>query len=161
MVKEKFYFNLDWGPSVSLWSMKCNLSQHPPVSRRSWRCRHLCWRPSAGWCARIEKSWPERRWPDSPVGGCKKFVKIQCFFYGQQFVFVVFCSSCSPSSCLPEDVLTDGRESWDIFVVDDVRVQGRLRHQVGPCQWRVHQGVSWEIKHYQPVLNKQTGITFF
>lgn len=35
---------------------------------------------------------------------------------------------------LPEDVLSDNREAWDILVVDDVGVQGRLGHQVGPCQ---------------------------
>lgn len=47
---------------------------------------------------------------------------------------------------LPEDVLPDSRESWDVLVVDDVGVQGGLRHQVRPGQRWVHQGVTWERK---------------
>lgn len=35
---------------------------------------------------------------------------------------------------LPEDVLSDSRECWDVLIVYDVSVQRRLCHQVGPCQ---------------------------
>lgn len=44
----------------------------------------------------------------------------------------------------PEDVLTHGGEPRDVLIVDDVRVQRRLRHQVGSGQWRMHQGVTWK-----------------
>lgn len=32
----------------------------------------------------------------------------------------------------PEDILSYSRESGDILIVDNIRVQGRLRHQIGP-----------------------------
>lgn len=49
-----------------------------------------------------------------------------------------------PGWGLPEDVLPDSRESWDVLVVDDVGVQGGLCHQVRPGERGVHQGVTWE-----------------
>lgn len=39
-----------------------------------------------------------------------------------------------PRWFLPQDVLPDSGESWDVLVVDDVGVQRRLRHQVRPGQ---------------------------
>lgn len=33
---------------------------------------------------------------------------------------------------LPENVVSDSRESWDVLVVDDVCVQRSLGHQVRP-----------------------------
>ena len=51
--------------------------------------------------------------------------------------------SSRPTASSPEDVLPHSVESRDILIVDDVCVQRRLRHQVGPRQGRVHQGVAW------------------
>lgn len=51
-----------------------------------------------------------------------------------------------PHRFLPEDVLPDSRESWDVLVVDDVGVQRGLRHQVRLGQRWVHQGEPWEKK---------------
>lgn len=49
---------------------------HLPVSRRSWRCRHLCCCPGVGWCARTERSSLAHWWPDCPEGGCKKYTAL-------------------------------------------------------------------------------------
>lgn len=57
-------------------------------------------------------------------------------------------------SFLPEDVLPDSRESWDVLVVDDVGVQRGLRHQVRLCQRWVHQGVTWETNQSAIVPQK-------
>ena len=57
-----------------------------------------------------------------------------------------------PQSLLLEDVLPDQVESGDVLVVGDVRVQGGLRHEVGPRQGRVHQGVAWESTIKQLLL---------
>ncbi len=130
---------------------------HLPVSRRSWRCMRLCCCPWVGWCARTERSWRAQQWPDCPEGGCRKYTALNnkkyiwyiqymlCVYPGLEdfwcstvfYLFIIFF--------LPKNVLTNSRESWDILIVDDVSVQGRLCHQVGPCQWRVHQGETWEI----------------
>lgn len=53
--------------------------------------------------------------------------------YNQKEELFVFYAS-GPQWFLPEDVLPDSRESWDVLVMDDVGVQRRLRHQVRPGQ---------------------------
>lgn len=35
---------------------------------------------------------------------------------------------------IPEDVLSDSRESWDILIVDNICMQRGLSHQIRPCQ---------------------------
>jgi hypothetical protein len=47
----------------------------------------------------------------------------------------------------PEYVVPYYGEPWDVFIVDDISVQRRLGHQVGPCEGRVHQGVTWVTKN--------------
>lgn len=53
------------------------------------------------------------------------------------FYLFIFLNSCD-CLLLPEDVLSDSRESWDVLIVDNICVQRRLGHQVRPRQGRVH-----------------------
>lgn len=139
------------------WLLVHRLTQHLPVSRHSWHCMRLCYCPSAGWCARKGKSSRAPQWSDCLTGGCKnRTLWIQRFMkdVSQNFIpcttlpraieatvsFISFPTVLDFPS--PEDILPDSWETRDVLIVDDISVQGWLRHQVGSGQRRVHQGVT-------------------